>query len=75
MDGFLQYLAERDLKSPNGTSWYLPQTPWITNVNFAAEAYAIDKTTNTQVVYSTVSFIADFTAPFINDFIPQHHTH
>ena len=49
--------------SPSATFWYYPQALWATNVNYTAEAYAVDKTTNTQVVYSTVSFIADFTAP------------
>src|SRR5439155_27064680 len=36
--------------SPNATAWYLAQSPWVTNINFTAEAYAIDKTSNTQVV-------------------------
>ena len=39
-----------------------PKRPWVTNITFAAEAYAIDNSSNTQVVYSTVTFIADFTA-------------
>ena len=57
--------------SPATTAWWLPQTPWVTNVTFAAEAYAIDNTTNTQVVYSTASFTADFTPPFSTITVPS----
>ncbi len=57
--------------SPNTTAWYLPQTPWVTNVTFAAEAYAVDKATNTQVAFSTVTFIADFTPPTSTITVPS----
>ncbi len=48
---------------PNATSWVLALSPWVTNVTFSAEAYAVDQAGNSQIIYSTVTFTADFTAP------------
>ena len=60
--------------SSNATAWWVLQSPWVTNVTYGAEAYAIDKAGNTQVAYSTVTFIADFTPPTSTITVPNNGT-
>ncbi len=58
--------------SPNTTAWWLVLSPepWVSNVTFNVESYSVDNASNTQVVYSTVTFTADFTPPISTITVP-----
>ncbi|MEA2081451.1 MAG: hypothetical protein U9O97_01745, partial [Elusimicrobiota bacterium] len=49
--------------SPGGTWWQLTDNPSWETTNYEAYTKCKDKAGNWQILYSTVSFIGDFTAP------------
>ncbi|RLD18857.1 MAG: hypothetical protein DRI36_00390, partial [Caldiserica bacterium] len=49
--------------SPVGTYWYLTSPTWQTGITYYASCKAQDKAENWQTSITTISFVADFTAP------------